>query len=99
MQGARNGPRMDEDPVCPRHWVAGGPVGYKHRTRDGMGPGAKIGVWHGRTTAPWDRETTGCWDWAGDRMWHRGTGHGMGWVTESTKQQPRAIGKPVAMEW
>ena len=36
MQGARNGPRMDEDPVGPRHWVAGGPVGYKHGMRDGM---------------------------------------------------------------
>ena len=29
MQGARNGPRMDDDPVGLRHWVAGGPVGYK----------------------------------------------------------------------
>ena len=37
MQGARNSPRMDEDPVGPHHWVAGGPVGYKHRMRDGMG--------------------------------------------------------------
>ena len=36
--GARNGPWMDEDPVGPRHRVAGGPVGYKHRMRDGMGP-------------------------------------------------------------
>ena len=36
--GARNGPRMDEDPVGPRHRVAGGPVGYKHGMRDGMGP-------------------------------------------------------------
>ena len=36
--GARNGPRMDEDPVGPRHGVAGGPVGYKHGMRDGMGP-------------------------------------------------------------
>ena len=36
--GARNGPRMDEDPVGPRHGVAGGPVGYKHGIRDGMGP-------------------------------------------------------------
>ena len=25
--GARNGPRMEEDPVGPRHRVAGGPVG------------------------------------------------------------------------
>ena len=36
--GARNGPRMDEDPVGPRHRVAGGPVGYKDGMRDGMGP-------------------------------------------------------------
>ena len=38
MLGARNGPRMDEDPVGPRHGVAGGPVGYEHGMRDGMGP-------------------------------------------------------------
>ena len=38
MLGARNGPRMDEDPVGPCHRVAGGPVGYKHGMRDGMGP-------------------------------------------------------------
>ena len=37
MQGARNSPRMDEDPVGPRHWVAGSPVGYKHGMRDAMG--------------------------------------------------------------
>ena len=36
--GAQNGPRMDEDPVGPRHRVAGGPVGYKHGMSDGMGP-------------------------------------------------------------
>ena len=35
MQCARNGPWMDEDPVGPRHWVAGGPVGHKHGMRDG----------------------------------------------------------------
>ena len=28
---------MDEDPVDPRHLVAGGLVGYKHGMRDGMG--------------------------------------------------------------
>ena len=38
MLGAQNGPRMDEDPVGPHHRVAGGPVGYKHGMRDGMGP-------------------------------------------------------------
>ena len=36
--GARNGPQMDDDPVGPRHRVAGGPVGYKHGMRDGLGP-------------------------------------------------------------
>ena len=36
--GAQNGPGMDEDPVGPRHRVAGGPVGYKHGKKDGMGP-------------------------------------------------------------
>ena len=36
--GAQNGPRMNEDPVGPRHRVAGGPVGYEHGIRDGMGP-------------------------------------------------------------
>ena len=38
MLGARNGPRMDVDPLGPRNRVAGGPVGYKHGMRDGMGP-------------------------------------------------------------
>ena len=38
MLDAQNGPRMDEDPVGPRNGVAGGPVGYKHRVRDEMGP-------------------------------------------------------------
>ena len=89
MLGARNGPLMDEDPVGSRHRVAGGPVGYKHGMRDRMG----------RTTTPWDGETRGRWDWADDGMWQRGTGHGMGWETESAKQQPRGIGKPVAMVW
>ena len=34
VQGAPNGPPMDEDPVGPRHWGAGGLVGYKPGTRD-----------------------------------------------------------------
>ena len=33
MQDTRNGPRMDEDSVGPRHGVAGGPVRYKHGMR------------------------------------------------------------------
>ena len=37
MLGTQNGPRMDEDPVGPRHRVAGGPPRYKHGMRDGMG--------------------------------------------------------------
>ena len=36
--GAQHGPRIDEDPVGPRQRDAGGPVGYKHGKRDGMGP-------------------------------------------------------------
>ena len=36
--GAQHGPQMEEDTVGPRHRVAGGPVGYKHGKRDGMGP-------------------------------------------------------------
>ena len=46
MLGARNGPRMDEDPLGPRRSVAGRPVGYKHgmkgegdRTEKGVGLG------------------------------------------------------------
>ena len=38
MLGAKNCPRMDENPMGPRHRVAGSPVGYKHGMRDGMGP-------------------------------------------------------------
>ena len=34
VQGAQNGPWMDEDPVGPRCWVAGAPMGYKHGMRD-----------------------------------------------------------------
>ena len=41
MRVARNSPRMDEDPVGPRHWVAEGPVWYTHAMRDRMGPGAR----------------------------------------------------------
>ena len=38
MLGARNGPRMDEDPVGPCHRVSGGPMGYIHGIWNGMGP-------------------------------------------------------------
>ena len=41
--GARNGPRMGEDPVGPRDIVAGSPVGYKHGMRYGMGPHKSTG--------------------------------------------------------
>ena len=51
MLGAQNGPRMDEDPVGPRHRVAGGPVGYKHGMKG----------WDGATQQPrglgWGRGT------------------------------------------
>ena len=40
---AQNGPRMDEDPVGPRHRVSHGPTGYKHGMRDGMGPHNSLG--------------------------------------------------------
>ena len=46
MLGARSGPRMEEDPVGPRHKVAGDPVGYKHGMK-GQGDGAGKGVWLG----------------------------------------------------
>ena len=39
MQGARNGPLKDEDPVGPRHWIAGGLVGYKYGMKDGRREG------------------------------------------------------------
>ena len=41
MQGAQNGPGMDQDPVGPRHRVAGAPLGYKHGKRDQMRSGGK----------------------------------------------------------
>ena len=36
MQGARNGHRIEQDPVGPHHWVAGSLLGYKHGMMDGM---------------------------------------------------------------
>ena len=44
--GARNSPRLDEDPVGPRHRVPGDPVGYKHGMM-GQGDGAGKDVWLG----------------------------------------------------
>ena len=44
--GARNGPRMDEDPVGPRRRVAGGLVGYKDG-KMGKGDGTQRDVWLG----------------------------------------------------
>ena len=40
----------------------------------------------------------GRWERAAAGKRQRGMGHGMGRETESAKQQPRGIGKPVAME-
>ena len=51
MLGARNGPRMDEDPVGPRRRVGGGPVGYKHG-KMGKGDGTEKGVWLGPHNSP-----------------------------------------------
>ena len=51
MLGARNGPRMKEDPVGPRHRVAGVPVGYKHGMM-GEGDGTEKGVWLGPHNSP-----------------------------------------------
>ena len=49
--GARNGPRMEQDPVGPLHRVAGGPVGYKHGMM-GKGEGTEKGVWLGAHNSP-----------------------------------------------
>ena len=49
--GARNGPQMEEDPVGPRHRVAGSPVGYKHGMI-GKGDGTEKGVWLGPHNSP-----------------------------------------------
>ena len=108
MQGAQNGPQMDEDPVVPRHWVAGGTVGYKHGRRDERGGrGQEKGAIKAAqqplgNETPWDaasgpvtgsrkgeRYITG---WRTNRSRYR-------WVTGSAKQQPRGIGKAVALEW
>ena len=107
MQGARNGPRMDEDCVGPRHWVAGGPVGYKHGMRHGKrGRGQEESVARAAQQPQEYGKTKGagngpCWvtgcgkgeqDIAGLRTRER-------WVIDSAEQQPRGMGKPVAMEW
>ena len=52
MLGAQNGPRMNEDPVGPRHRIAGGPVGYKHGMMgqgDGVEKGVRLGPHNGLT--------------------------------------------------
>ena len=41
----------------------------------------------------------GRWERAVAGMRQSGMGHGMGRETETAKQQPLGIGKPVAMEW
>ena len=51
MLGARNGPRMDEDTVGPRHRVAGGPLRYKHGMK-GEGDGTEKGVGLGPHDSP-----------------------------------------------
>ena len=52
MLGSQSGPRMEEDPVGPRHRVAGDPTGYKHGMmgqRDGAGKGVWLGPRNGLT--------------------------------------------------
>ena len=106
VQGARNGPRMDEDSVGPRHWVAGGPVGYKHGMRDARGG---RGQERGAARAAQQPLGNRTWDAASGPQTGRGKGEQdiagsrtnrsrERWVTGSAKQQPRGIGKPVAME-
>ena len=51
MLGARNGPQMDEDPVGPRHRVAGGPLGYEHGMK-GEGGETEKGVGLGSHNSP-----------------------------------------------
>ena len=51
MLVARNVPRMEADPVGPRHRVTGGPVGYKHGMI-GKGDGTEKGVWLGPHNSP-----------------------------------------------
>ena len=108
MQGAQNGPQMNEDPVGPRHWVAGGPVGYKHRMRDGMsGRGQERGparaaqqpLGNGRPRHTGIGPPTGCGKGEGDVAELRTKQSRERWESESATQQPRGIGKPVAMEW
>ena len=107
MQGARNGPQIDEDPVGPRYWVAGGPMAYKHGMRDGMrGRDREKSVARAEREPLQNGKTAGRGDWAGDWTRQRGKGHrGManeteqGKMAEGAKQQPRGIGKPVAMGW
>ena len=99
MLGAPNRPRMDEHPVGPRDWVARSPVGYKRGMRDGMGHGARTGVWHGRHSNPLGLGNHGMRQMGRRPDVAKGNGTTRGSESESAKQQPRGIGKPVAMEW
>ena len=102
MQGAQNGPPSGG----PRHWVAGGPVRHHHGMRDGMsGRGKERGVARAAQQPvgdgkPWEAgigSVTGCRE--RDIAGLRTNQSREEWVTESTIQQPRGCGKPVAMEW
>ena len=107
MQGARDSPRMDEDLLGPSHWVPGGLVGYKHGMMDGrVGQGLERGVARAAhqplgNGTPWEAASgplTGSRKGEPDIAGLRTNQSREGWVTESAKQQPRGIGKPVAME-
>ena len=108
MQGAQNSPRLDEDPVGPRHRVAGSPVGYKHGMRDGMrGRGeerrvaraAQQPLGNGKPRDEGIGPPRGGGSGERDTAWLPTNQSMEIFMSESAKQQPRGIGKPGAMEW
>ena len=82
----------------PRHRVAGRPVGYKHGMM-GEGDGTEKGVWLGPHNSFSGMGNHGMREMARLQDVAKGNGTTRGWESESAKQQPRGIGKPVAMEW
>ena len=107
MQGQQSVPPMDVDPVGPRHWVAGGPIRYKHGMRDekrGRDQEESVG-----RAAQQPQENGKTRDAGNGPCWMTGCGKGERniaalrtrerWMTDSAEQQPRGIEKPVAMDW
>ena len=107
MQEAQNGPRIDENPVGPRHWVADGPVGYKQGMSNRMrGRDQEKSLTTAAPQPPRELKTAGHADGVADGMRQRGTGHRgvanqseRGKMADSSKQHPCEFGAPVAMEW